>query len=58
MAQLHAALGERDRAFEYLQAGYESRCDDLLSLPRDPVFDSLRADPRFTDLLKKVGLAK
>ncbi len=58
IARLHAALGDRERAFEWLQTAFDGRSDHLLGMASDPDFDSLRADPRFTELLKKVGLEK
>jgi TolB-like protein/class 3 adenylate cyclase/tetratricopeptide (TPR) repeat protein len=58
IALLHTALGDRERAFEWLKTAYEGRSDSLLSMSTNPDFDSLRTDPRFTELLKKVGLEK
>ncbi len=58
IAQLYLVLGETDRAFEWLQTAYDTRSDHLLSLNVSPVWDPVRADPRFQALLKKTGLVK
>jgi len=53
-AYIYVALGEKDRAFESLERGYEER---LISVIRvDPAFDPLRSDPRFADLLRRMNL--
>jgi serine/threonine protein kinase/tetratricopeptide (TPR) repeat protein len=52
----YAVLGERDRAFEYLERAYVERDGDLIFLKTDPDFDSLRSDPRYADLLRRIGL--
>lgn len=53
---VYIGLGEFDKAFEYLEKAYEERNGYLTLLNVDPVFDPLRADPRFKSLLKRVGL--
>jgi len=55
VAIVYAGLGDNDRAFEWLEKMYVDR-SYMLTWLRHPVFDSLRSDPRFTALLKKVGL--
>lgn len=44
--------------FEWLHKGYEDRSDHLLKLGIDPTFDGVRSDPKFQDLLRKVGLGQ
>jgi len=56
LALVHVALGETDLAFKYLEESYERREEAILSLKVDAKMDPLRADPRFTALLKKIGL--
>jgi tetratricopeptide (TPR) repeat protein len=55
---IYIGLGENDLALEWLERAYEERDATLLWLKVDPVYDSLRSDPRFKALLKKVGLEK
>lgn len=55
IAVVYAGLGEQDRAFEWLEKAFTQRDDNLLYLKVDPVWDSLRSDPRFADLLQRVG---
>jgi hypothetical protein len=58
MAQIYAALGEKDKAFEWLEKGYEERSIGLggVGLKVDPSWDPLRSDPRFADLLGRMSL--
>ena len=56
LAIIYAALGQKDRAFECMEEGYEVRDDFLMVLKIGPRFDSLRSDPRFQELLRRMGL--
>jgi TolB-like protein/tRNA A-37 threonylcarbamoyl transferase component Bud32/Tfp pilus assembly protein PilF len=58
IAYIYAGLGEKDKAFEYLNKGYEERACCLIYLKTDPLMKNLRSDPRFMDLLKKMGWEK
>ena len=59
IAEVHAALGEEDQAFEWLEKAYDARSSDLRFLKVSPFFtDSLRLDPRFADLLRRVGFSE
>jgi len=52
-----ALLGNRDEAFEWLEAAYRDHSFGLIYLKVDPEFDSLRSDLRYTDLLRRINLA-
>ncbi len=56
VASFYARLGESDRAFAWLEKSYANRSARLTLLKVDPRYDNLRADPRFTDLLNRIGL--
>jgi len=49
-------LNQKDEAFHWLEEAYKERTPWLVFLKTDPQFDGLRSDPRFTALMKKVGL--
>ena len=51
---VYAALGEKDKAFEWLEKGYDERF--LIFIKTEPAFDPLRSDPRFADLLRRMNL--
>jgi TolB-like protein/Tfp pilus assembly protein PilF len=55
-ATSYAALGEKDKAFELLNKMYDERDGLLIWLKVDHGCDPLRSDPRFADLLRRVGL--
>ena len=57
IARIYIALGETDQAFDSLQAAAEQHDQTLLTVKVDPMFDPLRSDPRFDELLTKVGLS-
>jgi hypothetical protein len=51
-------LGQTDEVFKWLDRAYQERdCRRFPFLHIDPIFDSLRSDPRFEELLRRVGLA-
>jgi hypothetical protein len=52
---LYSALGERDKAFAALERAYAAH-DYQLQYLGYPEFDSLRSDPRFQELIRRVGL--
>ena len=55
-ALIHIPLGEKDKAMAWLEKGYEERAFQMQFLKLDPRFDDLRDDPRFADLVRRVGL--
>jgi TolB-like protein/DNA-binding winged helix-turn-helix (wHTH) protein/Flp pilus assembly protein TadD len=56
VALIHAALGDKDESFQWLEKACTERSSFMTSLKYWSVFDPLRADPRFADLLRRVGL--
>jgi eukaryotic-like serine/threonine-protein kinase len=55
-AIVYAQLGEKDQAFQWLEKSYQNHEGYVTILKIDPFFDSLRSDPRLTDLVRRVGL--
>jgi eukaryotic-like serine/threonine-protein kinase len=58
MAFILAVLGEKDQAFAWLEKAFRERDPYLLDLKNYHRFDPLHSDPRFTALLRKIGLEK
>ncbi len=56
IAALYAGLGEKDEVFRWLNAAYEERDYQMESLKTDFRLDPVRSDPRFVELVRKVGL--
>ena len=56
IATLYAELGEKDQAFKWLNTAYQEHDINLMSMKTDFLLDPLRSDPRFADLVRKVGL--
>jgi tetratricopeptide (TPR) repeat protein len=56
LATIYAGLGEKDEAFRLLEKGYEERSAGMLYLGVDPFWDGMRSDPRYADLLRRMGL--
>jgi TolB-like protein/DNA-binding winged helix-turn-helix (wHTH) protein len=56
LAMIYFGLGERDQALFWLEKSYEGREHDLVFSNVWPMFDSLRSDPQFKDILRRVGL--
>jgi TolB-like protein/tRNA A-37 threonylcarbamoyl transferase component Bud32 len=56
LAMIHARLGDKEAALGWLEKGYEMRTRSMVNLNVEPQFDSLREDPRFADLVRRVGL--
>lgn len=54
-ALVYTGMGDRNAAFEWLEKAYQERTMRIQELP-DPIFDSLRSDARFTDLMRRIGL--
>lgn len=57
MATIYAGLKDKDQAFAWLSRAYDERSDNLvLFIKVDPQMDNLRSDPRFGELLRRIGL--
>src|SRR5260370_22677562 len=57
IATIYAGLGDKDRAFEFLEKAYQERCLDIAwQIKADLRVDNLRSDPRFQNLFRRVGL--
>ena len=56
IALIYSGLGDKDQAFAWLEKAYGERSVWLTWLKVDPKFDSLRTDPRFADLLRRIRL--
>ncbi|HXZ79640.1 MAG TPA: winged helix-turn-helix domain-containing protein [Terriglobales bacterium] len=56
LAQVYAALNDKEQTFKWLQAALDDRAVWMSYLAVDPVFDNLRSDQRFQDLLRQVGM--
>ncbi|MCA1850333.1 MAG: tetratricopeptide repeat protein, partial [Acidobacteria bacterium] len=54
IAMIHAGLGERDQALQWLEKAFQDRSSGLVWLKVHPVWDQLRSDPRFTDLIRRL----
>jgi hypothetical protein len=55
IATIYVELGEKDKAFAALNTAYENRENLIPSIKVDPQLDPLRDDPRFDDLIRKIG---
>ncbi len=57
MAIVYTGLGDRNSAFQWLEKAYQEHTMRIQELP-EPIFDSLRSDPRFRDLMRRLNLAE
>ena len=55
---IYAGLGDKDKAFEWLEKAYEERSDSLAWFRFDPESKGLQSDPRFAALMRKVGFTQ
>ena len=56
IAELYADLGDKDHAFEWLNTAYQEHDFGLPDIRTDFTMDSLRSDPRYAELIRKIGL--
>jgi len=55
IAQVYASLGDRANAYKWLKTGLQQQCDCMIWLRGEPWMESIRADERYLDLIKRVG---
>ena len=58
LALMHIRLGNRDEALTWLQKAFDARTGGLTFLAVEPRMDPLRTDPRFAELLQRIGLPR
>ena len=56
IASVYAGLGDNEKAFAWLEKAFQEREGGIVSLKADLYWDSLRTDPRFPDLVRRIGL--
>ena len=56
VGMIYAGLGNKDEALRWLEKAFEERADGLTWLNVEPMLDDLRPDPRFQDLVRRIGL--
>jgi hypothetical protein len=56
LAPVYAQLGDREQAFSCLEKAYEKHEDWIITILVDPELDPLRSDPRFQELVRRIGL--
>jgi len=55
IAQIYTVLGDHEKAMKWLNSGVEQQCDCMIWLQGEPWMENIRADPRYLDLIKRVG---
>jgi hypothetical protein len=56
IARIYLGLGDIDTMFDLLEKAYDERYGYLAYLEVEPIFDSVRSDPRYEQLIRRVGL--
>jgi tetratricopeptide (TPR) repeat protein len=56
IADIYTGLGEKDLAFNWLEKAYQQRSVGMITLKQSAIYDPIRTDPRFVDLLRRVGI--
>jgi hypothetical protein len=56
LAWTYASMGNREEALKWLEKGHEQHSNSMTALKVDPTYDSLRKEPKFQELLRRVGL--
>ena len=55
---IYCRLGDKERAFEFLERGYQERTRGLVYLQVELQYDPIRSDPRFQDMLARMNFPK
>jgi hypothetical protein len=55
IAANYADLGDKDRAFEWLENAYKERDTAIVGMPADYILDPIRSDARYAELVRKIG---
>jgi Flp pilus assembly protein TadD len=58
LVEAYIGMDNKDQAFIWLERAYAQHSNSMTTLKVDPLYDPLRSDPRFQDLLGRVGLAQ
>jgi eukaryotic-like serine/threonine-protein kinase len=58
ISEVYFTLGDRNRGFEWLEKAYAERSNGMAYLAVEPAYNSVRGDPRFRDLMRRVGLSE
>jgi eukaryotic-like serine/threonine-protein kinase len=57
IAEAYMRMGEKEKAFDWLEKAYEEHDSGLVSLAVEPMFDRVRSDPRYRDILRRMKLS-
>jgi hypothetical protein len=55
---IYAGLGDKEQTLAWLERAYQQRVHNMIFLKVEPELDGLRSDPRFVDLMRRVGLSQ
>jgi hypothetical protein len=55
VARVYGAIGDKQRALEWLERAYQEHNPDLIELTREPSFESLRSNAKFRELVERIG---
>lgn len=55
-ADIYVRLGDKEMAFAWLEKAFDARDPSIIRLKIEPAYDSLRDDPRYTEMIRKIGL--
>jgi len=58
IAESYMRMGEKQKAFEWLEKAYEEHDSGLVSVAVEPMFESIRSDPRFKEIVRRMKLAR